>query len=45
MRSPTGLRAWTYVTLLGLLAVTGMRLSEVLALDRRDVDLLLMRLS
>jgi integrase len=39
MRSPTGLRAWTYETLLGLLAVTGMRLSEVLALDRRDVDL------
>jgi integrase/recombinase XerD len=39
MRSPTGLRAWTYVTLLGLLAVTGMRHSEVLALDRRDVDL------
>lgn len=39
MRSPTGLRAWTYETMLGLLAVTGMRLSEVLALDRRDVDL------
>ncbi len=39
MRSATGLRAWTYVTLLGLLAVTGMRHSEVLALDRRDVDL------
>ena len=39
MRSATGLRAWTYVTLLGLLSVTGMRLSEVLALDRGDVDL------
>jgi site-specific recombinase XerD len=39
MRSPTGLRAWTYSTLLGLLTVTGMRISEVLALDRRDVDL------
>jgi len=39
MSSPTGLRAWTYETLLGLLAVTGMRLGEVLALDRRDVDL------
>jgi site-specific recombinase XerD len=38
MRSPTGLRAWTYVTLLGLLTVTGMRISEALALDRRDVD-------
>jgi len=39
MRSPTGLRGWTYVTLVGLLAVTGMRLGEVLALDRPDVDL------
>lgn len=37
--SPTGLRASTYVTLLGLLAVTGMRLGETLALDRCDVDL------
>lgn len=37
--SPTGLRAWTYRTLFGLLAVTGMRHSEVLALDRGDVDL------
>jgi len=39
MRSPTGLRAWTYATLLGLLTVTGMRISEALGLDRRDVDL------
>jgi integrase/recombinase XerD len=39
IRSPTGLRAWTYATLLGLLTVTGMRISEALALDRRDVDL------
>jgi len=39
MRSPTGLRAWTYATLLGLLTVTGMRLGETLALDRSDVDL------
>jgi integrase/recombinase XerD len=39
MPSPTGLRAWTYSTLLGLLTVTGMRISEALALDRRDVDL------
>jgi integrase/recombinase XerD len=39
MRSPTGLRAWTYSTLLGLLTVTGMRLGETLALDRNDVDL------
>jgi integrase/recombinase XerD len=37
--SPTGLRAWTYATLLGLLAVTGLRHSEALALDRGDVDL------
>ena len=37
--SPTGLRAWTYATLLGLLAVTGMRHGEALALDRGDVDL------
>lgn len=35
----TGLRPWTYSTLLGLLAVTGMRISEALALDRSDVDL------
>jgi integrase len=37
--SPTGLRAWTYRTLFGLLAVTGMRHAEALALDRGDVDL------
>lgn len=37
--SPKGLRAPTYCTLLGLLAVTGMRVSEALALDREDVDL------
>lgn len=37
--SPTGLRAWTYATLLGLLAVTGMRHGEALALDRGDIDL------
>ena len=33
------LRAATYRTLLGLLAVTGMRVGEALALDRDDVDL------
>lgn len=32
-------RAATYQTLLGLLAVTGMRRGEALALDRRDIDL------
>ncbi len=37
--SPTGLRAGTYSTLFGLLAVTGMRHAEALALDRGDVDL------
>ena len=39
LRSVIGLRASTYSTLFGLLAVTGMRVSEPIALDRRDVDL------
>jgi integrase/recombinase XerD len=33
------LRAATYRTLLGMLAVTGIRVGEVIALDRDDVDL------
>jgi integrase len=37
--SATGLRGRTFSTLFGLLAVTGMRLSEALALDRADVNL------
>ena len=37
--SPTGLRAWTYSTFFGLLAVTGMRMSEPIALDGEHVDL------
>jgi integrase len=37
--SPKGLRAATYSTLFGLVAVTGMRLGEVIGLDRQDVDL------
>jgi integrase len=37
--SVRGLRAQTHATLLGLLAVSGMRVGEVLALDRGDVDL------
>lgn len=37
--STTGLRPYTYSTLLGLLAVTGMRISEATALNREDVDL------
>ncbi len=36
--SPTGLRARTYATFLGLLAVTGMRKGEAMALDREHVD-------
>jgi len=39
LASPSGLRALTYATLFGLLAVTGLRLSEALGLDRDDVDL------
>jgi integrase len=37
--SPTGLRALTHVTLIGLLAATGLRPGEALALDLSDVDL------
>ncbi len=37
--SPTGLRAWTYATFFGLLAITGMRMGEAVHLDREDVDL------
>jgi site-specific recombinase XerD len=37
--SPLGLRGQTYSTLFGLLAATGLRLGEALALDRDDVDL------
>ena len=39
LHSPTGLRPYTYATLLGVLTVTGMRLSEVLHLERDDVEL------
>jgi integrase len=38
-RKPPALRAATYSTLLGLMAVTGMRMSEPIGLDRDDVDL------
>ena len=37
--SPKKLRGLTYATLFGLLAATGMRISEAVALDREDVDL------
>jgi integrase len=39
LRTTTGLRPQTYATLFGLLAVTGMRIGEIIALDRVDVDL------
>jgi integrase/recombinase XerD len=35
----TGLRPWTYYSLFGLMAVTGMRISEVIRLNHADVDL------
>lgn len=35
----TGLRPWTYYSLFGLMAVTGMRIGEVIRLDHADVDL------
>jgi integrase len=37
--SPQGLKAATYATLFGLIAVTGMRLGEAVGLDLEDVDL------
>jgi integrase/recombinase XerD len=37
--SRKGLRGLTFATVFGLLAVTGMRIGEVVALDRDDVDL------
>lgn len=39
LRSSKGLRGHTYSTIFGVLAVTGMRVSEVVALDREHVDL------
>ena len=39
LRSPNGLRAQTHVTLIGLLAATGLRPGEALALNVCDVDL------
>jgi integrase len=38
LSSPKGLRAPTYATLFGLIAATGMRISEAVFLDRQDVD-------
>lgn len=39
LRSHRGLRPWTYATIIGLAAVTGMRAGELVRLDRDDVDL------
>ena len=39
LQSATALRASTYTTLFGLLTCTGMRISEPIALDCKDVDL------
>jgi integrase len=39
LQSPTGLRPLTYMTMIGLLASTGLRPGEALALDKPDVDL------
>ena len=39
LRTKSGLRPKTYVTVFGLLTVTGMRVSEIIALDRDDMDL------
>lgn len=39
LSSPSGLRAATYTTLIGLYAATGLRPGEAWALDRSDVDL------
>jgi integrase/recombinase XerD len=36
--SPTGLRAHTYATAFGVLATTGMRISELVALENDDID-------
>ena len=39
LASASRLKGRTYATIFGLVAVTGMRISEVVALDREDVDL------
>ena len=39
LASPRGVRGATYSTLFGLLAVTGLRIGEAVALDDGDVDL------
>jgi len=39
LTEPKGPRAFTFVTLIGLLSVTGLRPAEAMALDKADVDL------
>jgi integrase len=39
LSSSYGLRGWTCSTLFGLIAVTGLRVSEAIGLDDKDVDL------
>ena len=39
LRSINGIRALTYATLFGLIAVTGLRIGEAISLDAGDVDL------
>jgi hypothetical protein len=39
LQSHYGLRGWTFSTLFGLIAVTGLRINEALKLDDDDVDL------
>jgi len=40
LHSPSGMRALTYSTLIGLLVATGLRPSEAYSLNNKDVDLL-----
>ena len=39
LRSAYGLRGWTCSTLFGLIAATGLRVSEAIGLDEQDIDL------
>jgi integrase len=39
LHSPYGMRGWTFSTLFGLIAVTGLRIREAIGLDDAEVDL------